>query len=80
MKFTNIEDVNDFLKAVDSCRGEVYLKSPYGDQFVLKSEFSRYIAMSALLRDRGDELELFCAYKEDEPILLRFLSSHQNVI
>ena len=80
MKFTNIDDVNAFLAVVDTCRGEVYLKSEQGDQFALKSKFSRYIAMGALLSEHGDELELFCEYKEDEPKLLRFLSENQHVL
>lgn len=80
MKFSNIEDVNAFLAVVDQCTGEVYLKSEQGDQFALKSKFSRYIAMGALLSEHGDELELYCEFKEDEPKLLRFLSEHQHVI
>ena len=80
MKFTNIEDVNAFLAVVDQCKGEVYLKSDMGDQFALKSKFSRYIAMGALLSEHGDELELFCEYKEDEPLLLKFLSDNQHVL
>ncbi|MBR4869809.1 MAG: polya polymerase [Oscillospiraceae bacterium] len=80
MKFTNIEDVNAFLAVVDQCKGEVYLKSEQGDQFALKSKFSRYIAMGALLSEHGDELELYCEFKEDEPVLLKFLSDNQHVI
>lgn len=80
MKFTNVEDVNAFLAAVDECRGEVYLKSEQGDQFALKSKFSRYIAMGALLSEHGDELELYCELKDDEPKLLRFLSEHTHVL
>ncbi len=80
MKFTNVEDVNAFLAVVDECRGEIYLKSEAGDQFALKSKFSRYIAMGALLSEHGDELELYCEFKEDEPKLLRFLSDHRHVI
>ena len=80
MKFTNIEDVNAFLAVVDPCKGEVYLKSDAGDQFALKSKVSRYIAMGALLSEHGDELELFCEFKEDEPMLLKFLSDNQHVL
>ena len=38
----------------------------------MKSSLSQYIAMGALLGEHGDELELFCEKKEDEPIMLEF--------
>lgn len=44
MRFTKAIEVNDFLKTAESCEGEVWLESPDGDKFVLKSVFSRYLA------------------------------------
>ena len=80
MKFTNIEDINAFLAVCDQCKGEVFLKSEQGDQFALKSKFSRYIAMGALLSEHGDELELHCELKDDEPALLQFLANNKHVM
>lgn len=79
MRLKNIEEVNDFLATVDSCNGDVWLTSQYGDKFNLKSKISQYIAMSALLRDKDEILELFCALKEDEVKFLNFFFEHPGV-
>lgn len=50
MKLTKIEQVNEFLSIVDSCKGDVTLRSLDGDIFNLKSKLSQYIAIAALLR------------------------------
>ncbi len=79
MKFSNASDVNDFIAAVDSCKGEVYLTSAFGDKYNLKSKFSQFIGIGELLKEHGDELELFCDEKEDERKLINFLVDHKNV-
>ena len=79
MKFTNIEQVNDFLAAVDKAQGNVYLVSYNGDRYNLKSKLSQYISIGALLSEQGDELELYCDLKEDEGYFLNFLFSHPEV-
>lgn len=80
MRLKNIEQVNDFLAVVENCIGEVYLTSQYGDKFCLKSMMSRYVAMGALLGEHGDELEIYCAHKEDEAKFLNFLYEHEDVL
>ena len=57
MKLSKIEQVNEFLAIVDSCKGDVTLRSVDGDIFNLKSKLSQYIAIAALLGQHGDELE-----------------------
>lgn len=79
MKFTKAIEVNDFLRTVDDCEGEVWIESPYGDKFVLKSMFSRYLAMSALLTEHGDELELFCQLPEDRAKFYKYFKDHPGV-
>ena len=49
MKLSKIEQVNEFLAIVDSCKGEVTLRSVDGDIFNLKSKLSQYIAIAACL-------------------------------
>ena len=66
MKLSKIEQVNEFLAIVDSCKGDVTLRSVDGDIFNLKSKLSQYIAIAALLGQHGDELELFCSDSSDE--------------
>lgn len=79
MKFTKAIEVNDFLRTINNCEGEVWLESPYGDKFVLKSVFSRYLAMSALLTEHGDELELFCQLPEDRAKFYKYFQDHPGV-
>lgn len=80
MKFVRISDFNDFIDTVDGCKGEVWLESRYGDKFNLKSLFSRRIAMGELLSERGDELELFCQFTEDEQLFYKYFDEHPGVI
>jgi hypothetical protein len=79
MKLTNIQHINSFLTAVSQCRGDVWLESPQGDKFNLKSDFSRYVAIGALLGNHGDDLELFCD-KDDEHLFYEFFSENPEVI
>lgn len=80
MKFTEPSEVNDFLRTVDDCKGEVWLESTQGDKIVLNSVLSHYIAMTMLLTQHGDMLELFCQYPEDEAKFFRYFKKHPDVI
>lgn len=73
MKIKNLDDIAAFNAAIAKCKGSVWLTSVYGDKFDLKSDISRYIAMSALLQDRYEQLELFASLPEDQGILIEFL-------
>jgi hypothetical protein len=79
MKITNINQIHDILAAVDKCKGDVQLRFSNGDWFSLKSRFSQYVAMGALISDCGDELELFCLDKSDEAYFFDFLNNHPEV-
>lgn len=79
MKIGNLKQLNEFIGAVNECKGQVWLDSPEGDRFNLKSQFSQYVAFSALLSERGDLLELFCSEKEDEQLFYKFLSDNPEV-
>jgi hypothetical protein len=72
-------DVHQFMQALDSCSGDVMLITDEGDKFNLKSNFSQYIAMGALLGNHGDDLELWCDDKEDEARFLNFFNKHPEV-
>lgn len=79
MMFQTIEQIDDFLDAVQKCKGNVYLKSNEGDVFNLKSRLSQYVAIGALLDDEGDYLELFCDEYEDEGHFYKFFADHPEV-
>ena len=49
MKLTNIKELDAFSAAIDACKGQVWLESPDGDKYNLKSRFNQYIAFGALL-------------------------------
>ena len=79
MKITNITEVNDFLAVVDSCENDVWLTSPNGDKYNLKSKLCQYIAMGKLLGVNGDRYELFASSKADEARLLSYFIAHPEV-
>ena len=79
MRFNNATEVSDFMSTVEQCEGSVWLESPMGDKFVLNSEFSRYIAMAALLEDKGEQLELFCQRREDREKFYKYFREHPAV-
>ena len=49
MKLTNISQVEDFIAAVNRAHSNVWLVSPQGDRYNMKSALSQYIALGALL-------------------------------
>ena len=53
MRLRSEADIQAFLDAVNACEGEVYLKSPEGDIFNLKSSMSRYIAIGRLIEEQA---------------------------
>lgn len=80
MQLRKISQVQAFLDIVNSCKGDVWLTSQYGDKYNLKSLLSQYVAISALLDEKGDELELWCALPEDETKFLNFFAEHPEIL
>lgn len=80
MKITKVSQIEEFLKIVNSCEGSVTLTSIYGDNFNLKSVLTQYVAIGALLGEKGDELELWCTNREDEKKFLQFFNEHPEVV
>lgn len=62
------------------CSGDVHLISRYGDDFNLKSRLTQYIAIAAMTKEHGEELELFCDNKEDEIHFLKFFGDHPDIL
>lgn len=69
-----------FKKAVEQCKGQVWLETPEGDKFNLKSEFSYYIALAALLNEHGNELDLYCQYSTDEHFFYEFFNKYPETL
>ena len=66
MRLKNSKEIAAFEKAIAASKGEVWLETPEGDRLNLKSLYCKYIAIDRLLEDKGNELELYCQFKEDE--------------
>lgn len=80
MKLTNSKEILEFRFAVSKCKGDVWLEDPEGNKFNLKSVISQYIALGALLQDKGELLELFCSNPEDEVHFMKFFQENPNVL
>ena len=80
MRLTNIKEVDNFLKTVNECKGDVWLESMDGDKINLKSKLSQYIAISALISCEADKLELFCSEYVDEARFFKFLDENPEVL
>ena len=80
MKLTKITEVDAFLEAVNACKGDVWLESPKGDRYNLKSVFSQFLALGAMLEENGDELELFCSIPVEEGYFFKFFREYPEVL
>ena len=80
MKLTKTSEIDAFLEAVNACKGDVWLESPNGDRYNLKSTFSQFLALGALLEENGDELELFCAISAEEGYFFKFFQQYPEVL
>lgn len=81
MKLRNDVELKGFLDTVDSCRGSVWLESPEGDRYNLNSTLTRhYLAIGKLLAERGDYMELFCQFSDDEKKFYEYFSEYPGVI
>ena len=66
-------DVNDFVKVLDSCEGDVYMVTPEGDRLNLKSKLCQLIGFTALIEGgRVTASTLECSSQEDASKLFRF--------
>lgn len=74
MKLYNITNIDRFFEIVDSCRGDVYITSPQGDKFNLKSSLTKYVAFANLLSEAAvAELELEVENAEDGQRFIKFM-------
>lgn len=80
MKIKREIELQAFLKAVDEAKSDVILRTSNGDDFNLKSLFSKYMAIGELLSEHGNELELFCMNKNDESLFLKFFYEYPEVL
>lgn len=63
----------DFIKTLDSCKGDVFMETADGDILNLKSKLCQIIGISNILKGAEiSEATIRCSNPEDESILFRF--------
>lgn len=80
MKLHNVTQINEFMDAINKCKGDVWLESVYGDRYSLKSKLTQYLAIAELIGESADDLELFCADPNDEAKFFEFFKRNPDVL
>lgn len=80
MRLKNSKEIDAFKEAISKCKGDVWLETPMGDRYNLKSYCCQYLAIGKLLEDKGDELELFCQLREDDINFFHFFENYPNAL
>lgn len=66
-------DLADFIKTLDSCKGDVFMETADGDVLNLKSKLCQIIGLANILKGAEiSEAKIRCANPEDESLLFRF--------
>ena len=66
-------DLQKFIKAIDQCKGQVYLVTEEGDRLNLKSKFCQIIGLTQIIHGGiVTEAKIVCDDPEDESMLFRF--------
>lgn len=68
-------DINEFLKVVSACKGDVLFETPEGDQMNLKSELCRFVFASGANVHRTLHAEITCKNPDDAVLLKDFLEA-----
>ena len=74
MKKIYIHDLNidDLIKTVEACAGDVYLETEEGDSLNLKSTFCRILGLAKILEGaKISEAYIRCSELEDESLFFR---------
>lgn len=74
-------DLQEFMKAIDLCKGAVYLVTPEGDRLNLKSKLCQLIGLTTLIEGGiVSKARIECEKPEDESLLFRFNLYGKNVL
>ena len=74
MKITNLSNVEGFLKTVSECKGAVELVTKEGDRLNLKSELTKYVALTSFFKDsKIPEMEVILSEPDDAVKIINFL-------
>lgn len=71
-------DFNEFIKALDLCKSDVFLETDEGDILNLKSKLCQIMGIANILKNATvSEATIRCANPEDETLLFRFNLYHE---
>ena len=74
MKITTLSNVEGFLKTVSECKGTVELVTKEGDRLNLKSELTKYVALTSFFKDsKIPEMEVILSEPDDAVKIINFL-------
>lgn len=74
MKVMNIDDPEKFFDVINQCKGTVELVTKEGDRLNLKSQLTKYVALTKLFADNAiQEMELVAHDPEDVSRLLDYM-------
>ena len=74
MKVMNIDDPEKFFDVVNKCKGTVELVTREGDRLNLKSQLTKYVALTKLFADNAiPEMELVAHEPDDVNLLLEYM-------
>lgn len=73
MNFSNHHHIDQFLKPFDDCQGTIYLKTKHGDVYNLKSKIGQFSAISILIHEPQDSMNLICSLQEEQVLLRTYL-------
>lgn len=71
-------DFGEFIQALDSCKGDVFLETEEGDVLNLKSKLCQIMGIANILSNATvTEARIRCSNPEDETLLFRFNLYHE---
>ena len=74
MKVMNIDNIEEFFKIVDSCKGKVELVTDEGDRLNLKSKLTQFVSLAEVFSGGTiKEMELVAHEPEDVEKLVKYM-------
>lgn len=71
-------DIQDFIKTVDACKGDVFLETSEGDCLNLKSKLCQIMGLANILNGvMVSDCTIRCANPDDETLLFRLNLYHE---
>lgn len=80
MYIKNDNDIRIFTNAINQCEGDVWMVSLEGENFDMKNDDEQAMAIEFLKSEKGEELELFTAHKDDERFFATMFAHYPHIL